>query len=113
MKNSNYKNTQKYKRYKFQCEGCVIVSHSKVAFSVEDVSERGLKVVLQDLIDMQQNYAIRICINSSKNIEIIARPVWDNEKNHLGFEVLNNDPQWEKFIQQVESGYFKMADCAA
>jgi len=103
---NSHQTKQRCKRYKFHCEGHAIANNTSVAFTVEDVSFLGLKVVLQEPIEMNRNYALKIFAHWKK-IEIIARPIWDNDENRMGFEVLNKDPQWIEFMKLVESGYFE------
>lgn len=98
---------QRYKRYKLHADGSIISRKGEVAFTVEDVSLLGLKVHIQQAIDMNSNYAMRVSVGPLHNLEIIVRPIWDNDENSMGFEVLNEDPHWIKFIRLVEEGHFQ------
>jgi len=100
--NNKHSKTQRYKRYSYHCEGKLLLANHCVEFLVENVSVMGLKAHLHEQIELGHNYAIKVNVGILKNVEIIVKAVWDNNENTFGFEVMNNNDLWKKFIAQVE-----------
>ena len=95
----------RHRRYPVKCAGLLYKGHCNFSHvNVEDVSATGLKIILDERLNLDQNYALRISIGIWKNTELIAKAVW-RQGDIVGFEIQSADQNWAKLIQYLDEEF--------
>ena len=109
-----YKRVPKAKRFEMSCDGFLHLPNSKrIHFQVVDVSDGGLKITAEDILDPGASYALNISIGVMRNTEVIARVVWVNQdRMQIGLEVQSADRNWQRLIRYLEEEFHRGENAA-
>ncbi len=95
--------TQKFPRFKRECSGFVVMPpfNRSVRISTADVSREGLMASLEEKIHFGTRMLINIVIGDFSVANLVAHPVWADEKNNYGFEIEQASESWIKFVENL------------
>ncbi len=96
---------QKFKRVAQECNGFLVMpfSNKPIPFSTADISREGFKARLDERIFFGSRMMISLVIGDFNVANLVAKPVWGNDDNHVGFEIEQASPNWVEYVKTLEA----------
>jgi hypothetical protein len=96
---------QRFKRIHQECTGFLVMppSNRTIRLSTADVSREGLKAILWERIYFGSRMMISVVLGEFNVANLVAKPVWANEENQVGFEIEQATPNWLEFVKSLET----------
>ena len=96
---------QKFKRVVQECNGFLVMPHSNkpIPLSTADISREGFKANLNDRIFFGSRMMISLVLGDFNVANLVAKPIWANAQNQVGFEIEQASPNWVEFVKTLEA----------
>lgn len=101
----------RYRRFPMNCDGYLCSGKGeRVHLLVLDVSREGLKVRVEEPLQMGKAYALTISVGVTKQSEIIASAIWVDKATQIaGLSLRSRDRNWDQLIEYLEKDFLKAA----
>ena len=96
---------QKFKRISQECNGFLVIpfSNKPIPLSTADISREGFKAQLDERIFFGTRMMVSLVLGDFNVANLVAKPVWANEENQVGFEIEQASPNWVEYVKTLEA----------